>query len=356
MIWETSQFIRDAVTLIISVVIIAPLLKLGFTKTGDSFFERPIFLITLIASIGLMAVIMLLIPVKMNKSYLAANEAYAELNRLFYAFIDIFKDYTTGKKIRIYNEQNLINHIASDKILTDGERTLRKISMRTAKSSSAVAILGVLVGFGVYLFIGAKGLLGLFGLGSLVLYCSSFMQIINGIMCVANTLGKMVEIFPQARLYFEIAETQNSMAYGEKEIDLSRFDVEFKNVSFEYPNAKEYSLKNINLTITKGEHLAVVGRNGSGKTTFIKLLCRLYDVTDGEILINGTNIKDYTKDSILKLYSVMFQDFHMFAVPLCSNISASESYDKEKLHICLENANIKDMVLAMDKKRKDLPI
>lgn len=66
----------------------------------------------------------------------------------------------------------------------------------------------------------------------------------------------------------------------------------------------------------------MVGRNGSGKTTFIKLMCRLYDVTDGEILINGVNIKDYTKDSIIKLYSVVFQDFKIFSVSLKDNICA----------------------------------
>ena len=78
------------------------LLKIGFTKTGTSFFERPIFLILLITTLVVMAVIMALIAVKMNKSYLAANEAYATLDRLFYSLIDIFDDYKTGKEIRIY--------------------------------------------------------------------------------------------------------------------------------------------------------------------------------------------------------------------------------------------------------------
>jgi ATP-binding cassette subfamily B protein len=300
-----------------------------------------------------MAVIILIVAININKSYLKANEAYAELDRIFYAFINIFKDYRTGKEIRLYKEQDLIDHIATDKILTQGEKTLRKISMHTAKTSSFVAILGALVGFGVYLFIGVKGLYGLFGIGSLVMYCGSFMQIINGVMMLANTLGKLEEIVPLARCYFEILNIKDDMTYGDKVLDLNdNFEIEFKNVSFKYPSSENYALQNINIKINNGENLAVVGRNGSGKTTFIKLLCRLYDVTDGEILINGTNIKEYTKDSLLALYSVVFQDFKIFSTTLAQNISASENYDSDKLYDALNKANIKDRVLAMEHKEK----
>ena len=88
----------------------------------------------------------------------------------------------------------------------------------------------------------------------------------------------------------------------------------------------------------------MVGRNGSGKTTFIKLMCRLYDVTDGEILINGENIQAYTKESITALYSVVFQDFKIFSVPLRDTVCAGSDFDRDKLYTCLENANIKERV------------
>lgn len=350
-VWTTYRFLNGLFTLIISVIIIFPLLKVGFTKTGDAFFEKPIFLITIISAILAMAVIILLVAVNINKSYLKANESYAELDRIFYSFLDIFGDYRTGKEIRIYKEQNLIDSIATSKILTDGEKTLRKISMHTAKASSFVAILGAVVGFGVYLFIGIKGLLGLFSIGSLVLYCGSFMQIINGIMMMANTFGKLQEIIPLAKRYFEILDTKDEMTYGDKVLDLSGgFEIEFKNVSFKYPGAENYALQNVNLKIKNGEHLAVVGRNGSGKTTFIKLMCRLYDVTDGEILINGVNIKDYTKDSIIKLYSVVFQDFKIFSVSLKDNICANSDFESDRFYACLENADIKERTERMPNK------
>lgn len=351
--WMMRDFISGAVTLIISVIIIIPLLKIGFTKTGDNYFERPVFLLTIFGAIAIMAVIILIVATQMNKAWFKAGDEYSRLDRIFYYFLNMFSDYNTGKEIRLYKEQNLIEHTATDKLLTDGEKLLKKASLHTAKSSSFVAILGALVGFGIYLFIGVKGLYGLFGIGSLVLYCGSFMQIINGIMKMAVTFGKTAEMVPLVNYYFEIVNAKDDMTYGEKELDLSdKFEIEFKNVSFKYPNTESYALKNINIKINNGEHLAVVGRNGSGKTTFIKLMCRLYDVTDGEILINGINIKEYSKDSIIKLYSVVFQDFQMFSIPLKDNVCADDEYDRDRLYNCLENSNVLDRVEQMPKKEK----
>ena len=349
--WMLRDFLSGMITLIISVIIIIPLFKIGFTKTGNTYFERPAFLLTIFGSIAIMVVIILIVALKMNKAWFKASDEYSQLDRMFYYFLNMFSNYNTGKEIRLYKEQNLIEHAATDILLTDGDKLLKKVSLNSAKSSSFIAILGAVVGFGIYLFIGVKGLYGLFGIGSLVLYCGSFMQIINGIMKMAATFGKTEEMVPLVNYYFDIMKTENEMTYGGKELDLTdKFEIEFKNVSFKYPGSNNYSLKNINLKINNGEHLAVVGRNGSGKTTFIKLMCRLYDVTEGEILINGVNIKDYTEESINRLYSVVFQDFQMFSLPVSDNISADKKYDRERMLDCLEQANIKDRILNMPNK------
>lgn len=347
--WMMRDFLSGLITLVISVVIIFPLLKIGFKITGNTFFEKPVFLLTIFGAIAVMTGIILVIALKMNKMWFKASDEYSRLDRIFYYFLNMFSDYNTGKEIRLYKEQKLIEHNATDKLLTDGERVLKKASMNSAKSSSFIAVLGAVVGFGIYLFIGVKGLYGLFGIGSLVLYCGSFMQIINGIMKMAATFGKTEEMVPLVNYYFDIMNTKDDMTYGSKVLDLTdKFEIEFKNVSFRYPGAENDSLKNVNLTIHNGEHLAVVGRNGSGKTTFIKLMCRLYDVTEGEILINGENIKEYTAESLMSLYSVVFQDFKIFSTTLAQNISAGSDYNSEKLFDALDKSNIKERVQKME--------
>lgn len=349
--WMLRDFISGFLTVIISVVLLAPMFKIGFQKTGESFFEKPVFLISLFGAIAVMGVIILIFALRMNKAWFDTGDEYSRFDRMFYYFLNMFSDYKTGKEIRLYNEQEMIKHTAVDVLLTDGEKLLKKTSMRTAQSSSVVAVLGSVLAFGVYLFIGTKGLYGLFSIGSLVLYCGSFMQIINGLMQMANTFGKTAEMAPLARYYFEIAETEDEMVYGNKEIDLAdKFEIEFKNVSFKYPGADNFALKNINIKIHDGENLAVVGRNGSGKTTFIKLLCRLYDVDEGEILINGISIKEYTCESLLKLYSVVFQDFKIFSLTVSQNVTANQEYDEEKLFESLDKANIKERIMQMENR------
>ena len=351
--WMMRDFVSGMITLIISVVIIVPLLKIGFKTTGDTYFEKPVFLLTIFGAIAVMTVVILIVASRMNKAWFKASDEYSRLDRIFYYFLNMFSDYKTGKEIRLYKEQNLIENTATDKILTDGEKILRKASLNTAKSSSFVAILGAIVGFGIYLFIGVKGLYGLFGIGSLVLYCGSFMQIINGIMKMAVTFGKTEEMVPLVTYYFDIMDTEDEMTYGNEILDLTdKFEIEFKNVSFKYPGSENYALKDINIKINDGAHLAVVGRNGSGKTTFIKLLCRLYDATDGEILINGISIKEYTKESLMALYSVVFQDFKIFSTTLAQNVSAGEECDNDRLFEALDKANIKDRVLDMENKEQ----
>ena len=343
------DFIFGMVTIILSVILIFPLFKIGFTVTGNTFFEKPIFLFCVIIAVIIMAIMILLIALKMNKNQLESENKYAVLNRIFYYFLNMFSDYKTGKEIRLYKEQTIINDTATSKMINDGEAILRKASLKSARSSSVVAILASIVGFGVYLFIGIKGLLGLFSVGSLVLYCGSFMQIVKGVMKMTWTFGQTEKIIPLVNYYFEILNTPDEMTYGTRELDLNdHFDIEFKNVSFKYPESNTYSLKNINIKINSGEHYAIVGKNGSGKTTFIKLLCRLYDVSEGEILINDINIKEYSKNSLNKLYSVVFQDYKIFSLTAAQNIAANDDCDKTKLYDSFEKADIKERILKME--------
>ena len=149
--WMLRDFLSGSITLIISIIVIMPLFKIGFTKTGDSYFEKPIFLLTIFGAIAVMVVIILIVAMRMNRMWFKATDEYSRLDRIFYYFINMFSDYNTGKEIRLYKEQNLIEHTATDKLLTDGEKILKKASLNSAKSSSFVAILGALVGFGIYL-------------------------------------------------------------------------------------------------------------------------------------------------------------------------------------------------------------
>lgn len=109
--------------------------------------------------------------------------------------------------------------------------------------------------------------------------------------------------------------------------DNGSFEIEFDHVSFRYPGSEVYVIKDLNLKLDIGERMAIVGRNGSGKTTFIKLLCRLYDVTEGVIRLNGRDIREYDYEEYQKLFSVVFQDYRIFSLKLGENIASSGNVD-----------------------------
>jgi ATP-binding cassette subfamily B protein len=123
----------------------------------------------------------------------------------------------------------------------------------------------------------------------------------------------------------------------EKRAD-SDYQIEFNNVSFKYPGTENFALKNLNLKFNIGHRMAVVGMNGSGKTTMIKLLCRLYDPAEGEITLNGIDIKKYEYEEYINIFSVVFQDFKLFSFPLGQNTASSVMYDRGKAEKCLDKA------------------
>ncbi len=129
----------------------------------------------------------------------------------------------------------------------------------------------------------------------------------------------------------------------EKRLD-NRYEVEFRNVSFRYPGQAEYAIRNLSLKLRIGEKMAIVGMNGSGKTTMIKLLCRLYDPEEGQILLNGVDIRKFRQDEYIRLFSVVFQDFRLLSMPLGQNVAASTEVDRERAMECLKQAGLEKRV------------
>ncbi len=136
---------------------------------------------------------------------------------------------------------------------------------------------------------------------------------------------------------------------GDIKVDTTQCKIEFKNVSFKYPNTDRYILKNISTVINKGEHLSIVGRNGAGKTTFIKLLCKLYDNYEGQILVNDKNIKDMKFEEYVELLSVIFQDFRLFAFKLKENVTNFREGDLD-LDYVYETSGIKEWIDTLPNK------
>lgn len=160
-------------------------------------------------------------------------------------------------------------------------------------------------------------------LGGFTLYLSSYNTFAGAVWMVMRGIA---ELIAKSR---EVDDFRSFMDFDGGDEDLGGIQVPvsedyeftFRDVSFRYPKAEQYALEHLNLTLKAGERLAVVGLNGAGKSTFIKLLLRLYEPTEGEILLNGVNVKEYNKHSYYKLFAPAFQTVELFAFPLAENVS-----------------------------------
>ncbi len=303
----------------------------------------PLFAL-LIAAV--MIAITIISPMLSNKagSYLAKNvDAHNRGNRFFgfFGFLGFHPEYAMD--MRMYRFDKVCEKYNSKK---DGVFSSHGIFARYARghmglyraASSAVSVIFTGV---VYAFVCLKAWAGAFGLGSVTQYVASVTRLSGSVGGIISTLGDMRNNAPFLELTFRFLDIPNNMYRGSLTVEKRRdrkYEVEFRDVSFRYPGSENYALRHVNMKFEIGRRLAVVGENGSGKTTFIKLLCRLYDPTEGEILLNGIDIRKYNYDEYMSIFSVVFQDFRLFALPLGENVAASADYDKSLARDCLEKA------------------
>ena len=133
-----------------------------------------------------------------------------------------------------------------------------------------------------------------------------------------------------------------------KDLDRDQIEIDVRDVSFRYPNSNTQVLNHINFSISKGEHVAVVGLNGAGKSTLIKLLCRLYDPDQGEILYNNIDLRDYSIKSIRSSIATVFQDFNIYALSVAENIAKEENINDRLLNQSIEKSGFKSKLEKLD--------
>ncbi len=276
-----------------------------------------------------------------------------------------------GTDNRIYRQQTII-----DRVYEKSNRAHRDAFSRAYAKIFVLMLpvngLSVLSKLCSYLAVCFYCILGAFPAGSIIKYVGYLGRLTGSIGNIFYALNSLKTNEHYLKPYLEYFDIANDMYQGslavEKRSD-KEFEIEFRDVSFRYPesvtnndagNVQEeaaedagssaagsaeaytaqdrgqWALRNISIRLKAGERLAVVGMNGSGKTTFIKLLCRLYDPTEGEILMNDFNIRKYDYRQYLDLFSVVFQDYNLLAVPLGNNISSDASWDTGKAEQLLE--------------------
>ncbi|HIR61551.1 MAG TPA: ABC transporter ATP-binding protein, partial [Candidatus Faecivivens stercoravium] len=309
-----------------------------------AFLNSPLSVLVMLALMLLISLASAACSGKRNSYYTHMQEDALYGNRLFNFWCnEIGGDRKRAPDLRMYNQMEKVGatYFGEDHSFDVHSRIAgeaRGIMGFWAALAGAVSV--VLTG-AVYLFVCLKALGGAFGVGEVTQYVSAITGLFLGISQILHVLNLMQLNADSLTTCFEFLDIPHKMYKGslttEKRSD-RQYEIEFKDVSFKYPGSDTWALRHVNLSFKVGSRLAVVGQNGSGKTTFIKLLCRLYDPTEGEIRLNGIDIRKYRYDEYIAVFSVVFQDFKLFSLPVGQNIAGKVDYDRERAEQCLKDA------------------
>ena len=253
---------------------------------------------------------------------------------------------------RMYRQGELAEHYLSTVNIFGMGSPIAKASYTVVGPSKALAAsLSAILSGVVYLFVCLKAL-GAFGVGSVTQYVSAVTTFSGNAALLLSTVSYMQANAEFLKTIYTFLDIPNSMYQGslttEKRSD-RQYEVEFKDVSFRYPGSDLWALRHVNMKFKVGRRLAIVGENGSGKTTFIKLLCRLYDPQEGQILLNGIDIRKYRYDDYMGIFAVVFQDFQLLDQPLGANVAGRAACDRARAERALTDAGFGERLAAMEK-------
>lgn len=269
--------------------------------------------------------------------------------RIYWFFLDLIRNYPMGKDIRIFKMYDVIRKKGME---ARGDiENAQKQAIRETTGVGALALLAQnFFVVAIYVYVGIKAIYGMITIGEVTKYISAITLLQNQVSALFALLISINTQNSYLDSYNKLMDVKNQKYEGtlpvEKRFD-NEYELEFRNVSFHYPNSDRLVLKNVSFRLKLGQKLAIVGANGAGKTTFIKLLCRLYDPAEGEILLNGIDIRKYDYDEYIRLFSIVFQDYKIFSFSVAENVAAGSVFDKDKVVKSLQDAGIYERVQKM---------
>ena len=267
-----------------------------------------------------------------------------KVERMYSYFNNLFQGTQWAKEIRLHRLQEWLlgTYRKNDEF---GNGCYKQANDCYIKSGVGRGFLSFLQQCAAYAFLIAKVLAGKMGVGS-------FAMCIGAVTAFGEALRQIIQSLNEIKvydLYYDNLDEYMNMPARLREgkrlpVESKEHCIEFRNVSFRYAGSEVWALRNVNITIEKGQKLSLVGENGSGKTTFIKLLCRLYDPTEGTILMDGVDIRDMDYDRYLDQFSTVFQDFSLFDFSLRENLAFDGRAEDERIMEVIRQVGLEERV------------
>lgn len=289
----------------------------------------------------------------LNKKQKITLDDSSKLSSKLDYFYKLSKSSNASKDIKLYGFQDYFIYTVA-KITSNIEKIIAKYTNQSASVSGIRAVLNLIRQLISYVYLIYLVTIGCLTVSEFVFYFGIITGFSNWIVNLVFSYSKIERSANDCAAFRKYIESENE-SKDKPDVDFSEIEsIEFKDVSFTYPSAEKSTINNMSFKINKGENIAIVGENGAGKTTAIKLLCGLYYPTNGDILINGKSSRDFSSESYFDLFSAVFQDYFFMPMTIAENISAEMNYDKEKLYSAFKKAGILEKINALPNKENAL--
>lgn len=269
-------------------------------------------------------------------------EEVVRLNKVaMYLLNEVIASYPMGTHIRLYGMQERLRQEGKkekkgfENLIVHQNRL--ELKPRLAGDLSSVAISGM-----IYLTVSAVAMAGGLGVGSIIWYAGVVQQLLESVRQLIGLASELYEQCTRQQVIFGLTRASQERESGSLPVkDIQDHVLEFEDVSFAYPGSDRMVLEHVNLRLSGRERVALVGQNGCGKSTLIKLICRLYEPSKGRITLDGVDIREISRDAYMDFLSVVFQDYQIFAATLGENIAMEADADKGKIERVIGEIGLK---------------
>lgn len=292
-------------------------------------------------------VIVLIIKAKKDRIDHSFEEKISKNTKRVKYLSELLYDFEAGRDLRVYNGNDMVSNRYMKEILH-----ARSIEIKKQRKDFFIDLIISVLGLGqlflIYLLAINKYAVGGILLANFILYVSASNQIASSISEIVRTVSELYTAsvyYEDFNEYMELKETirekGNDIPFAGSSVPF----IEFKNVSFKYPNQESYSLENFSCSIEYGDHISIVGDNGAGKSTFVKLLLRLYEPTAGTICYKGKDIREYDFDSYQAVFAPVFQDYVLNAFSIRENLIFDYDERNDRIKPALEKTGMYDKIV-----------
>jgi ATP-binding cassette subfamily B protein/ATP-binding cassette subfamily C protein len=303
---------------------------------------NPIILAIIFVSVLLHFLVSKIAAKKQNEMY----EKLGPISRRNRYFSGVINDVKYQKDFRIYPLGNLIFE-QFNYFLTKNCNSFINYYKGMGKFQVIYTVINYFQIFGIYSFVAYISITQNLGIGAYILLTASAIKAASSINLFTNRLTEIKRNIILLQPAFEVLDMEDRITLSKEGLECKPFEsLEFKSITFTYPGTDKIILKDVSFDISKGEKISIVGFNGSGKTTIVKLISRFYTPDRGEILWNGVNINEYNYDSFIKQISAVFQDFKLFAYSISKNVDLEER-NKEQIKDCLYQVGLKNKIESL---------